>query len=684
MGAKFRKGDRVYYTTYGGPCWGTVEDWPHYQYEKGEYQYKVALDEFGRKVIAPESKLSTRAPLLPKRKFSVRQEVIVKDDGTHGHINGFVGVDKYDVSLGAGRRKTFAESELIAANSARPSKVVANALNAVRNGYVKLYAKAGGTATVYEGDKVEYDGKVYTAKALGSPSMDSATLVDDAGNKLVVKMKDYKLKALNFTPTSEFEVGDTVRFKDSVRSVPHDETYKVVKVSGKNITIKGGRDNSTSTEFANNLEIVENADTSIVSEKAVNASGERVIDIAVSVLEARLRGMSIPGYSGPYKEYNDFVFKPAVTPKGSFSGKITVMPWPEAETTPEDLKAGRFYVKVYTDMGRFAPRAKMFNTVDKAESYIKSMLVPVVKKVTARNAAEYIDADKTILHKGDAEKAVNAKFKVGDRVFVDPDNKLEGPGGKGTITGVGSYNDYHVVLDEGKERCLVPESVLKLINSRARNASSSPFGFFVGEQVVIKKDPSRKKYRIREITATGDIRLEGAVPLFDASELDTANYAGPYRARNAKFKAGDKAYVHWLNGEDELVDVISYEPKGDYYIVRGEDGQLTHPKAFLLYPVKNSRIVANALKARNVAVDVPVKFEVGKRYRAPWDRMWLCKVLSRTDSSIKVAIKSVRDTTWHPTEEQVTLRIVPKASIEQDAEVAKGEGWEFWASEQAM
>ena len=67
--------------------------------------------------------------------------------------------------------------------------------------------------------------------------------------------------ARNFTPTSEFEVGDKVRFRDSVRSVPHDETYTVVKVSGKNITIKGGRDGGTSVEFANNLEPVFNAAT---------------------------------------------------------------------------------------------------------------------------------------------------------------------------------------------------------------------------------------------------------------------------------------------------------------------------------------------------------------------------------------------------------------------------------------
>lgn len=61
--------------------------------------------------------------------------------------------------------------------------------------------------------------------------------------------------ARNFTQNSEFEVGDVVRFRDSVRSVPHDETYTVVKVSGNNVTIKGGRDDGTSVEFKDNLEI---------------------------------------------------------------------------------------------------------------------------------------------------------------------------------------------------------------------------------------------------------------------------------------------------------------------------------------------------------------------------------------------------------------------------------------------
>ena len=104
--------------------------------------------------------------------------------------------------------------------------------------------------------------------------------------------------------------------------------------------------------------------------------------------------------------------------------------------------------------------------------------------------------------------------------------------------------------------------------------------------------------------------------------------------RNAKFKAGDKAYVHWFSGEDELVDVISYEPKGDYYIVRGEDGQLAHPKASLLYPVKNSRacnstnaIVRKALNAAALnyspyAKGAWIHDDKGKNYTVVEEEHW--------------------------------------------------------------
>ena len=102
-------------------------------------------------------------------------------------------------------------------------------------------------------------------------------------------------------------------------------------------------------------------------------------------------------------------------------------------------------------------------------------------------------------------------------------------------------------------------------------------------------------YTVKKVDWDGTVKLDGFLDLWISPDsLVAANS----RACNARFKAGDKAYVHWLSGEDELVDVISYEPKGDYYIVRGEDGQLAHPKASLLYPVKN----ASALNAVRVGM----------------------------------------------------------------------------------
>ena len=90
-----------------------------------------------------------------------------------------------------------------------------------------------------------------------------------------------------------------------------------------------------------------------------------------------------------------------------------------------------------------------------------------------------------------------------------------------------------------------------------------------------------------------------------------------------------------------------------------------------------------AADARDAEENWVEKFEVGKIYRSPWDKKWLVKVLSRTDSSIKVAIKSERSTSWGRADEQVTLRINKKRAEEDGIEVAKGFGWEFWADVKA-
>lgn len=120
-------------------------------------------------------------------------------------------------------------------------------------------------------------------------------------------------------------------------------------------------------------------------------------------------------------------------------------------------------------------------------------------------------------------------------------------------------------------RVVMPNADTSVLRETAVNGSSSPWGFFVGEQVVIKKDPSKKKYRIKEIIG-GDIVLEGVGPRFDASELDTANYAGPYRSTNAVVaKAlnanGDKAKQPWRNEKGRVALNWNYKNKYQFFCV---------------------------------------------------------------------------------------------------------------------
>lgn len=100
---------------------------------------------------------------------------------------------------------------------------------------------------------------------------------------------------------------------------------------------------------------------------------------------------------------------------------------------------------------------------------------------------------------------------------------------------IGPFNSADDARKAAKDAGLTVINSLRSRNAvvqKALNGSSSPWGFFVGEEVVIKRDPEKKKHRIKAIVG-GDIILEGVEPRFDASELDTANYAGPYRSTNA-------------------------------------------------------------------------------------------------------------------------------------------------------
>ena len=331
--------------------------WREYRVEKDGMIKQVGFKDFTTKEEAEKAFLSLNS------QFNVGDRCIHTD--IVGHMDKCIvtKADKpgrYTVEFYLGGEKEVAESSL------------RKLTNAVRNGYVPLRTKSGGVERVYDGDRVIYKGKEFTAEKLGSPSLAQGILVGDDGEKVTVSLKDPDLfatnavcacnanieKAVNYTkwdgktdmrgssydktaplwathhsrakvlhsysvpskyiesgellevygwenngdiyvyvpsrgpvkiskgdyeiynaracnstnpivrkamnavaknykPTSEFEVGDTVRFKDSVRSVPHDETYKVVKVYplvGR-IIIKSN-DGKTSDEFVNDLEIV--------------------------------------------------------------------------------------------------------------------------------------------------------------------------------------------------------------------------------------------------------------------------------------------------------------------------------------------------------------------------------------------------------------------------------------------
>lgn len=109
----FHKGDRVWYSTYGGSCWGTVADFPTFESTKGEWHYKVNLDEGGRQVYAPGSKLSDTKPTMPKKKFAILQEVTEKASGEKGTVIMFEGDGAYKVSFKSGAKKILREDELV-------------------------------------------------------------------------------------------------------------------------------------------------------------------------------------------------------------------------------------------------------------------------------------------------------------------------------------------------------------------------------------------------------------------------------------------------------------------------------------------------------------------------------------------------------------------------------------------
>jgi hypothetical protein len=151
------------------------------------------------------------------------------------------------------------------------------------------------------------------------------------------------------------------------------------------------------------------------------------------------------------------------------------------------------------------------------------------------------------------------------------------------------------------------------------------------------------------------------------------------KALNARRARNDEQFHTYL------VPVLRKGVKDYVTIERVADGETAKE----LVDVPSFRIIGVTVDetrpvkvARNAEDDWVERFEVGGVYHGPYmNKDWLAKVLSRTDASIRVAIKSRRDKTWHGKDEQVTLRINKRQAEEDGTEVAKGYGWEFWAND---
>lgn len=274
--------------------------------------------------------------------------------------------------------------------------------------------------------------------------------------------------------------------------------------------------------------------------------------------------------------------------------------------------------------------------------------------------------DLMVWHNSRSTNAVrNAKFKVGDRVkYTGRDILIYGkPGSVGTIKSVdtdwfGGYPIYEVEFPGARLTDSIGEERLTLANSRVCNA-------------VVQNALNAAK----SINAVGRDKQDAASVEMWAGDVwnNFLTFALP------KFTDKERARK---NGEK----IIKYVEDA----LGSEGGKAQLKKMGLTIQKMRDAlekgldtVAARNATTKRVARNAIEKFEVGKIYRAPWDREWLAKVLSRTASSIKVAIKSVRDKTWHSSDEQVTLRINPRKSEELGAEVAAGWDWEFWADNKA-
>lgn len=424
--------------------------------------------------------------------------------------------------------------------------------------------------------------------------------------------------------------------------------------------------------------------------------------------------------------------------KGPYRGKRGVISevYDSAGTPTVVVKSddGRTYhadeKNVETDAFTYPPSDRFFNAARSTNSIVaKAMNAAMVN-------ATYYEFGKSRLKPSAVEDSLGKELKIGDKV-------TDWKGNSGVVVDLGLWAGSKTVVYKTPNGVMMRNGlwvtkgdrfVKANANLMVRNRTVMNFGFLDTVMRLIEEDnPAQRIAKVFKMR--GGVKSAGGhkwkfpypqmgtfgaaeyavkklggsfKPLGKEDNINVAEITGPLhdalsanaaRSRNAVVAKALNAKA--LNYSPYRKGAWLHDDKGNNYTVIEEEhwGKSGGAERFVTIrdeQTKQTREVAvteldnrfnfgeatNAARARNAEDDWVERFEVGGVYHGPYmNKDWLAKVLSRTDSSIRVAIKSRRDKTWHGKDEQVTLRINKRQAEEDGTEVAKGYGWEFWAND---
>lgn len=179
-------------------------------------------------------------------KFKVGDRVVFKQEGWRGRIVEIKDDGIHVVMFDDGSGDWFREDQLArnsALHSANP--VVQNALkracskptpnSTACNGYVVLRGVKGGTVKVFEGDSVNWRGREFIAKRVGSPEL-TKMVIDDDGETYTVDMRDPLLKGYNSTVSCNAMSVEIKRKRSGVKTVVPIDEFKKSTQYGRDLT----------------------------------------------------------------------------------------------------------------------------------------------------------------------------------------------------------------------------------------------------------------------------------------------------------------------------------------------------------------------------------------------------------------------------------------------------------------